>query len=113
MTDDLTKRLTEHADWCDANEWEIPITLGDDLRAAAARIKALTAENAALRERTRWISVEEELPEDDSVVLVASVNDLSIGIAEHYGCGIFGDYNDTYDVVTHWMPLPEPPEEEK
>lgn len=48
MTDDLTKRLTEHADWCDANEWGIPITLGDDLR-AAAHIKALTAENAALQ----------------------------------------------------------------
>lgn len=41
MINDLTKRLLEHADWCDANEWEIPITLGDDLRAAAARIVEL------------------------------------------------------------------------
>ena len=37
--DELLKRLTEHADWCDANEWEIPITMGDDIREAIVFIK--------------------------------------------------------------------------
>lgn len=32
--DELLTRLTEHADWCDANEWDIPITMGQDIREA-------------------------------------------------------------------------------
>ena len=42
-TDDLLNRLSEHADWCDANEWEIPITMGDDIREAIATIKRYKA----------------------------------------------------------------------
>lgn len=38
-TDELLTRLAEHADWCDANEWEIPITMGDDIREAIVVIK--------------------------------------------------------------------------
>lgn len=37
--EDLLTRLSEHADWCDANEWEIPITMGDDIREAIVFIK--------------------------------------------------------------------------
>lgn len=33
-TDELLTRLAEHADWCDANEWEIPINMGQDIREA-------------------------------------------------------------------------------
>lgn len=31
----LMVRLREYAEWADANEWEVPLCLGDDLRAAA------------------------------------------------------------------------------
>lgn len=31
----LIRRLKEEAEWAEANEWETPITLADDLRAAA------------------------------------------------------------------------------
>lgn len=31
----LIARLNEYAEWCDANEWEIPIDMGDLLREAA------------------------------------------------------------------------------
>lgn len=35
----LLSNLAEHADWCDANEWEIPINMGDDIREAIVVIK--------------------------------------------------------------------------
>lgn len=30
----LLSNLAEYADWCDANEWEIPINMGQDIREA-------------------------------------------------------------------------------
>lgn len=43
-TDDsaLLLALAEDAAWCDANEWEIPITMGDHIRAAIRRVLALS-----------------------------------------------------------------------
>lgn len=35
----LIERLKEYAEWADANEWEVPLCLGDDLRKAAAYIE--------------------------------------------------------------------------
>lgn len=35
---ELIQALREHAEWQRGNEWETPITLGDDLVAAADRI---------------------------------------------------------------------------
>lgn len=40
-TKELVEKLWEHAEWADANEWEAPITLGDDLRAAAEALEAM------------------------------------------------------------------------
>lgn len=56
-----------------------------------------------------WISVDERLPEMNTCVLVAA--DGGVDIA--YYCDI-GWMMDTLgnEPVTHWMPLPEPPEEE-
>lgn len=34
----LMRELREMAEWADANEWEVPITLGDVLREAAERL---------------------------------------------------------------------------
>lgn len=86
----LVNALREHAEWARTNEWETPITLGDDLAEAADQLEnqnahiaafqqeieklrgqneqlrvaaALVAkESAELLER-RWIPVEERLPE--------------------------------------------------
>lgn len=80
---DIVKVLREHAEWQRGNEWETPITLGDDLAEAADRIEAqakeiekLRGQNKQLREAAalvakesaellerRWIPVEERLPE--------------------------------------------------
>ena len=45
----LVSALREHAEWARANEWETPITLGDDLAEAADRIEAQAKEIDALR----------------------------------------------------------------
>lgn len=50
MTDDikrLVEQLREHAEWAHANEWETPITLGDDIEEAAKMIEKLTRERDA------------------------------------------------------------------
>ena len=38
----LVNALREHAEWAEGNQWETPITLGDDLAEAADRIEAQT-----------------------------------------------------------------------
>ena len=45
----LVNALREHADWARANEWETPITLGDDLTEAVDRIEAQAKEIDTLR----------------------------------------------------------------
>lgn len=96
---ELINALREHAEWARANEWETPITLGDDLVEAADRlenqsahiaalqqeIEKLRGQNRQLREAAalvakesaellelRWTPVEERLPEDRSDVLVVA-----------------------------------------
>ena len=59
---DLVNALREHAEWARANEWETPITLGDDLVKAADRIEAQAKEIEKLRAQLRHL---EELAEAD------------------------------------------------
>jgi hypothetical protein len=80
-----------------------------DAMMAKAYVYALEAERErdALRDRLRWIPVEERLPEDNEYVLGA----------ERHGCQCYTVW--LYHHVlrelfvrafSHWMPLPEPPE---
>ena len=41
--DVLIIRLREHAEWAEENLWEVPITLPDDLKAAADALEKLTS----------------------------------------------------------------------
>lgn len=45
----LVNALREHAEWAEGNQWETPITLGDDLAEAADLIEAQAQEIDALR----------------------------------------------------------------
>ena len=120
---------------------------------AADLIERLTAENAALREKQRWIPVTERLPEPETDVLAVCnrngyifvipaiyedgkmlTNDSAWNWSDIYCYGLYDEEADDYYIpegwwenrqfnpddvynnqvdcaVTHWMPLPEAPEE--
>ena len=94
---------------------------------AIALIDRLESErDEALAKVPKWISVEERMPEHGTDVLVLTApGTLSLGkncvVAEYIHprmekSGVFINFYAGYDdknilAVTHWMPLPEPPEE--
>lgn len=89
----------------------------DEVHAAAvATIERLTAENAALREKVpQWISVEERRPEPGKRVL--ATDGVFVGEAYRTSADTWRRYDGIAmrdclgSIVTHWMPLPEAPEE--
>jgi hypothetical protein len=75
------------------------------------KIARLTAELAELRERTRWIPVSEGLPEDSGRYICAiryNEEPKKMWVEQRFW-NIFG-WDMYTSIVTHWMPLPEPPE---
>ena len=116
----LVNALREHAEWAQANEWETPITLGDDLAEAADRIEAQAKEIEKLRGQVpHWIPVEERLPEvwrnDETAELVNYMicsPDFGVDIGNYHAKAKKWLCMALPCTVTHWMPLPEPPEAE-
>ena len=79
----------------------------------------LLRKNMRLQDLSRWRSVEDELPEDGTNVLVYrnmrnAENEVAYFVFDDNGKGqfTFGD-GGRYCSVTHWQPLPEPPKENK
>lgn len=126
---ELVNALREHADWWENGDMMDPLGgLEKDLLAAADRLENQNSHIAALQQKIEklrgqvphWIPVEERLPEDRGDVLVAAYWHERWGVymgwcaperaawSVHIG---IGDRNDV--AVTHWMPLPEPPEVEE
>ena len=84
--------------------------------AAIDLIERLTAENAALREEVpQWISVEDRHPKTGTRVL--ATDGVFVGEAYRTSADTWRRYDGIAmrdcigSVVTHWMPLPEAPEE--
>lgn len=44
--DEIVKALRENAEWCDANEYDVPLCMGDNQRAAADLIESMQAQLA-------------------------------------------------------------------
>jgi hypothetical protein len=100
------------------------IELEEERELNLQRISSLDAENAALRERTRWIPVGERLPDENVAVLAVVSSAFSdfryIQIAHHVpsvpqwntedGVHFHGT---EYQRIAHWMPLPEAPKEDE
>ena len=65
----LVNALREHAEWARANEWETPITLGDDLVEAADRIANQNTHILALQKEIEGLrSQNEQLREAAALV---------------------------------------------
>lgn len=83
---------------------------------AITMIERLTAENAALREKApQWISVDDRHPQPGTRVL--ATDGVFVGEAYRTSADTWRRYDGIAmrdcigSVVTHWMPLPEAPEE--
>lgn len=95
------------------------------LDAAADLIEKLTArcaryaeEIAVAQERQRWIPVTERLPEDPVqkvLIFVPHPHGNIVDVGRYLGADgwVLEGWYLTQSSVTHWMPLPEGPEEER
>ena len=114
---ELIQALRSDAEWAHANEWETPITLGDHLDAAADALEA--ADKAQ-----RWIPVNERLPtvseyrngdkfksmdSNELVPFLVCCEDTEIPFRAFYDGKNWGDGWGKQN-VTHWRPLPQPPQ---
>lgn len=72
------------------------------------RILNLNKKITRLKAKTKWISVEERLPEVAQKVLLFSPSDgINLGyVTEDKRFYVYKSYPDR---PTHWMPLPKPP----
>lgn len=86
-----------------------------DIEATRAALRAeferMEKENAALKEAQRWIPVADELPEKSQNYLVCAVYPVGVKpfVDLCYYVRKFG-FADFGAKITHWMPLPQPPE---
>jgi hypothetical protein len=64
----------------------------------------------------RWISVEDEMPDgQSSVVVYAQYDEASLVLNAYYNGVCFTNNGGVFNekVITHWQPLPAPPKETK
>ena len=69
---------------------------------------------------TKWISVDEKLPEDTKTVLVWYTSNTLFGLSEGYGLSWYSptakwyknELNGENIAVLYWQPLSEPPKED-
>lgn len=108
-----------HADCPYADDFFCTMHVCGDARAYIQQLEnhiGELTENVAQLEaaRPKWISVEDRLPENDDNYLVFTSDRNEKEIATYYGDGewLTHDLINLIPLVTHWMPLPEPPETE-
>lgn len=90
--------------------------INQGLKIALKDIKKQPTVDAATIIQSSWISVKEKLPEYDKSVLIcySKQQDITIAwLAEDIECFEDDDCMYYMSEVTHWMPLPEPPEPRK
>ena len=127
MYDELANILLYDAGWLEQGITQTEHDIAEHLRQAADAIEELSHSldlmgdaNAKLRNQVpEWIPVTERLPEDGSDVFAYLKYEVGGRIAAaNYDKGTWQDcvmgglYRTEEGVVTHWMPIPQPPKEE-
>lgn len=95
------------------------IRADDYVEACTEAISALRQQGVPGKDVGKWISVKDRLPEQTDpakkVLFITKTDGVFIGC--YYKATAYDQFNGWYsmcvriDNVTHWMPLPEPPEE--
>lgn len=110
---ELVKALREHAEWQRGNEWETPITLGDDLVEAADRIANQNTHILALQKEIEGLRAQLDLRRCALCDYWLSEADprCMCGESPWGGKTVQKDnYCSHWQHHTDWMPLAEPPE---
>jgi len=116
MTDSIYKKIKDALDLAIMANVGVTFTPPDAfaLLVIMESLEKLRSELAALREQVRWIPVSEKLPKDNQEVLIYA-DLIAKGVhstkSRQWSADGYYYHGDWYDTVTHWMPLPLPPEE--
>ena len=98
--------MSEKSDWEQGYDQAMMRTYGER--------KALKARIAELEAERRWIPVSERLPDNWKPVLTIDMSESTrVPVPAFYDpeTSLWSTHLPNYDLwVTHWMPLPEPPE---
>lgn len=114
------KKAVNLTEWSSCDVDAVGLAAADRIANQSTHIAALQQEIEKLRgQLPRWIPVTERLPEDRSDVLVVAYWHERWGAymgwcaPERAAWSVHVGIGDRSDIaVTHWMPLPEPPEVE-
>lgn len=96
--------IQHRTEYCEDADYDCKM-LGD----ARKRTQQLEAQ------QPRWISVGERLPEEDGCVVCYLKDGSPYTVCVYFADGelfFAPGLNNVTDSVTHWMPMPQPPEEE-
>ena len=89
-------------------EWEYPM---DYAAAFDMAVKALEKQDDHDTNAVEWISVKDRLPEEGVDVLVWETQGFAY--CDMLKSGVWNIGADEGAIISHWMPLPEPPKGEK
>lgn len=122
MYDELVKRLRSVKDSWQTEEESWMLQAADAIEELSKKVDEWQEEACKwnneyyhlLDNMSRWIPVTERLPEPFENIFVANKRGKHYDIDKGWWNGTFFDRcaKGPYHNVTHWMPLPEPPEEE-
>ena len=117
---EVGKLQAENADLQDKLEDEgFVLVMGRDEQDELERLRE---ENAELKKQGEWVSVDDELPEMLQKVITSITNDSVEGLVSEAVHQMEGEFICVGEIasrrmrpsvgVTHWMPIPTPPEGE-
>ena len=99
------------------DSWVMWGKINDEIIPAINEILTKGINMTTLTPPNEWVSVDEKFPEDNTQVLMWSARWKIAEAGSYYNqhFWVYSEIGDEYiaDNITHWMPLPLPPEKEE